>query len=308
MVLKLLNEKNEFSFNFCNHKFAFCNLIFNPKHILLSHSFYSEDHGALQSLCKYWLEPTIRTYRNILSFLWKLSDGLRGYFFRSHLQRIAAELHIDLQIEDIEYYIKDKEEITRLNAFAVVCHRAGDLIDISKENPFSLIKQFLWFNANAATVLMREGIIKYFKILISNILKMISTEVDCPQSIYDFMEWLHEYFLDCFEIGSCYQRKILALSLYKILLSFTNQHSQKNCARHGECFRYITVIDKHLKTSHSWKFTNRENLFILLRLVLDSALDVRQLAGILILEHFEKDTLSIAEKQVRNLRYVLYLN
>nr|XP_012228384.1 PREDICTED: uncharacterized protein LOC105675675 isoform X2 [Linepithema humile] len=257
-----------------------------------------EDHGALQSLCKYWLEPTIKMYRDFLPLLWKLSNQLQGYFFRSYLQRIAAELHIDLQVDDIENYMKDKEEIIRLNAFAVVCHCAGDLIDINKENPFSLIKQFLWFNANAATVFMREGIIKYFKTFISSILKMISTEADCPQSIYEFMEWLHEYFLDCFEIGSCYQRKILALNLYKTLLSFMNQHSQKNCARHGECLRCITVIDKHLKTSHSWRFTNKESLFILLRLVLDSALDVTQLATTLILEYFEKDILSITEKQV----------
>lgn len=212
---------------------------------------------------------------------------------------MAAELHIDLPIDAVEYYIKDEEETTRLNAFAVVCHRAGS-IDINEENPFSLIKQFLWFNANAATILMRDGIIKYFKLFVSNILKMISTKVDCPRSIYEFMEWLHEYFLDCFEIGSCYQRKILALNLYRTLLSFTSEHSPKNCARHGECLRHVAVIDKHLKTSHSWKFTSKESSFALLRLVLDSALDVRQLATTLTLEYFEKDILSVTEKQVRN--------
>jgi len=246
-------------------------------------------------------------HRNILPFLWELCDDTEGYFFRSHLQRMAAKIHVELpQTHEIEYYINDKEEIIRLNAFAVFCYRVVELIDINKADSFLLIKQFLWFNANTATILMREGIIKYFRILCSNILKAINVKADCAQSISKFMEWLQEYFLDCFEIGSCYQRKILALNLYRILLSFTNKSSHKSYT-HKECLHYVTAIDKYLKTTGTSKFINKESLFLLLRLVLDSAIDVRQLAATLILEYFGKDALSITEKHVRNLLYVYTL-
>ncbi|KAL6439385.1 hypothetical protein ACFW04_003912 [Cataglyphis niger] len=259
-----------------------------------------EDHNALQSLYKYWLEPTIEMHRNVLRFLWELCDDLQGYFFHSHLQRTAAKLHIELpKMHEIDHYINDKEEIVRLNAFAILCYRAANLIDIANDmDPFFQIKQFLWFNANVTTIFMREGIMKYFRTLCSNILKVISIKAADVQSISGFMKWLHEYFLDCFEIGSCYQRKILALNLYKILLSFTNGNSHESCAHHGECLRYVTAIDKHLKITNSWKFTNKESLFLLLRLVLDSALDIKQLATSLILEYFEKDVLSATEKLV----------
>lgn len=259
-----------------------------------------EDHNALQSLFKCWLEPTIEMHRNILPFLWELCSDLQGYFFRSHLQRAAAKLRKELpEMHEIDRYINDKEEIVRLNAFAVLCYRAVDLIDIENEkDPFFRIKQFLWFNANAATIFMREGIMKYFRILCSNILKMISIKAADVHSISEFMEWLHEYFLDCFEIGSCYQRKIFALNLYRILLSFTNGDSHESCAHHRECLHYITTIDKHLKTTNSWKFTDKENLFLLLRLILDSALDIKKLATALILEYFGKDVLSAMEKCV----------
>jgi len=244
-------------------------------------------------------------HRNILPFLWELCDDTEGYFFRSHLQRLAAKIHIELpQTHEIEHYINDKEEIIRLNAFAVLCYRVVELIDINKTDSFLLIKQFLWFNANTAMILMREEIIKYFRILCSNILKAISVKADCAQSISKFIEWLQEYFLDCFEIGSCYQRKILALNLYRILLSFTNKSSHKSYTHHKEYLHYVTAIDKYLKSTGNWKFTNKESLFLLLRLVLDSALDVRQLAATLILEYFGKDALSITEKRVRNLLYV----
>lgn len=242
-------------------------------------------------------------HRNVLPFLWELCGDLQGYFFRSHLQRAAAKLRIELpKMDKIDHYINDKEEIVRLNAFAVLCYRAVNLIDIENDmDPFFQIKRFLWFNANAATIFMREGIIKYFRILCSNILKVISIKAADVQSISKFMKWLYEYFLDCFEIGSCYQRKILALNLYRILLSFTNGNSHESCTHHGECLRYVTAIDKYLKTTNSWKFTDKDNLFLLLRLVLDSALDIRQLATGLILEYFEKDVLSATEKRVRNL-------
>lgn len=214
---------------------------------------------------------------------------------------MAAKLCLyEPRMHEIDYYItNDKEEIIRLNAFAVLCYRAADIGN--RINPFVQIKQFLWFNANAATIFMREGIMKYFRILCSNILKVINIKSADVQSISEFMEWLYEYFLDCFEIGSCYQRKILALNLYKILLSFTNENSRENYAHYKDRLRYVTVIDKHLKTTNSWKFTNKESLFMLLRLVLDSTVDIRQLATALILEHFEKDILSATEKCVRNL-------
>lgn len=250
-------------------------------------------------------------HRNILPFLWELCGDSQGYFFRSHLQRMAAKIHIELpQTYEINY-LNDKEEIIRLNIFAVLCYRAIELIDINKDDPFLLIKQFLWFNANTATILMREGIIKYFKILCSNILKAISIKANYMRSIFEFMKWLHEYFLDCFEIGSCYQRKILALNLYRTLLFFTNKNLQ-SYTRHKECLQYIAVFDKYLKNTDSWRFTNKESLFLLLRLVLDSALDVRQLAAILILEYFKNDALSIMEKRVRKLllyycTHMLYL-
>lgn len=242
-------------------------------------------------------------HRNILLSLWELCGDLQEYFFRSHLQRMAAKLRIKLpRMHEIDHYINDKEEIVRLNAFAVLCYRAIDLTDIGNDiDPFFQIKQFLWFNANTATIFMREGIMKYFKILCSNILKVNSNKAANVQSISEFMEWLYEYFLDCFEIGSCYQRKILALNLYKILLSFTNGNSHESCVHYKDRLRYVTMIDKHLKTTNNWKFTDKESLFLLLRLVLDSAVDIRQLATALILEYFEKDVLSATEKRVRNL-------
>ncbi|XP_020289148.1 uncharacterized protein LOC109857328 isoform X2 [Pseudomyrmex gracilis] len=242
-----------------------------------------KNRNALQSLVMLWLEPTIKKNKHILLFLWDICKNTQGYFFRSHVLRMAAKYYVNIlyEMHEIERYAKDKDEIVRLNAFVVLCYRVVDLFYINEADPLILIKQFLWFNANTASNFVRKEMIKYFEICCSKIFKLSNFESDHTESVCKFMDWLHEYFLDCFEIGSCYQRKILALNLYRTLLSFTHTNSEQN-----------------LKITDNWKFTEKKYLFVLLRLVLDSALDIRQLATTLILQYFEKDVLSPTEKRV----------
>ncbi|EFN80006.1 Thyroid adenoma-associated protein [Harpegnathos saltator] len=259
-----------------------------------------EDFDALHSLLKYWLDPTIDTHKDTFTFLWELRTESQDCYFHSHLLMTAARLNILLpQMCDIDRYINDRREITRMNAFAALCYRdrPDKIFGDNQTNPFIQIKRFLWFNANVSSVLMREHIVKYFKILYSNILRTIYARAKCARSIREFTKWLHEFFMDCFEIGSCYQRKILALKLYTALLSFTRRDSYKNCD-YGEYLRNIATIDKYLIVTDNWRFTNEESLSALLRLVLDSTLDIRQLATDLILKYFKKDILPDADKVI----------
>lgn len=239
-------------------------------------------------------------HRDVFAFLWKLRTDSQDCYFHSYLLMTAARLNIPLpQTFDFDRLINDSKETTRANAFAALCYRAVDHPIDDNPDPFFRIKQFLWFNANASSVFMREHMVKYVKMLYSNILRTISVKADCAESISEFTKWLHEFLLDCLEIGSCYQRKILALKLYAVLLGYTSRDSYKNCA-YSEYLRNITAINKHLVATNTWKFTNKESLFALLRLVLDSTLDIRQLAADLILKYFERDVLSTADKNVRN--------
>lgn len=193
---------------------------------------------------------------------------------------MACEIHVDLpQQASIECYINHNNEIVRLNGFAINCYQVTKLYNKNRDQFFT-IRSFLWHNANSTTVYMRDGIVKYFKIFYANILKMCDNNQDCIHDVFYITHWLHEFFLDCFEIGSCYQRKILGLNLYKATLSFMDGHA-------------INKLNKN------WKFTNKRSLFILLRLVLDSTLDVKQLTTSIILNYFDKNILSDAEKQVR---------
>nr|XP_033188778.1 uncharacterized protein LOC117156129 isoform X2 [Bombus vancouverensis nearcticus] len=256
----------------------------------------NENHNALQLLYKHWLEPVVKKYRNLLPYLWNLITDIREHFLRSHLQKLACEMHIDLpQQARIECYINHNKEIIRLNGFAINCYQITRLYNENRDQFFT-VQHFLWHNANSTTVYMRDGIVKYFKIFYTNVLKMCDNNSNSIQDVYHITHWLHEFFLDCFEIGSCYQRKILGLNLYRAMLSFTNGFvTNKSNVENVLC---ISLLEKHLIITGNWKFTNRRSLFILLRLVLDSALDVKQLAASIILNYFNKDILSHVEKQI----------
>lgn len=199
-------------------------------------------------------------------------EDIKGHFLRSNLQRMSNEMHIVLpQQARIECYINHKNETVRLNGFAINCYQVINLYNECKDQ-FFMIKSFLWYNANSTSVCMRDGIIKYFQIFYANIIKMRDINYETINDVQYIIHWLHEFLLDCFEIGSCYQRKIFGLNLYRIVLS---------------------------NTTEDLNFTNKESLFALLTLVLDSAFDIKQLASSIILDYFDKNILSSLEKQVR---------
>ncbi|KAI4495454.1 hypothetical protein M0802_008668 [Mischocyttarus mexicanus] len=107
-----------------------------------------KNYNALKSLCKYWLEPTIAKYQNIILHLWELCKDLATPFFHSNLQRIANEMYVTFpQDIDIISYIRHKDEDIRLNGFAIYCYQFSKSYNKDQINDIIIIKQFLWYNA-----------------------------------------------------------------------------------------------------------------------------------------------------------------
>ncbi|KOC70581.1 Thyroid adenoma-associated protein like protein [Habropoda laboriosa] len=252
----------------------------------------NENYDALQLLWKHWLKPVVKKYRNILPYLWELTRDIKTHFIRSHLQKIACEMHIVLpQQASVECYIYRSNKIVRLNGFAINCYEAINIYNENKDRFFT-IRNFLWHNANSTTVYMRDRIVKYFKVFYANVLKMCDSRTDCIHDVYYITYWLHEFLLDCFELGSCYQRNILGINLYEAILSFTDGHviNKSNNMEN-------TLIEKHLKTTDNWKFTNKRSLIVLITLALNSTLDVKRIAISVILKYFDKNILSDMDKR-----------
>ncbi|KAI4477006.1 hypothetical protein M0804_013186 [Polistes exclamans] len=255
-----------------------------------------QNYNALKSLCKYWLEPTIAKYKNIILHLWELCKDLAAPCFHSYLQRITSEMYITFpQDIDIISYIRHKNEVIRLNGFAIYCYQFSKLLNEDQINNSIIIKQFLWYNANTTSIFLRDEITKYFKIFYTSALKI--SENACYNQTREIMDWLHTFLLDCFEPGSSYQRKILGLNLYKIVLFVTDTYSCKHPIK-KEHDSLIILDNKCVKKDIMCKFTNKTFLLVLLKLIQNSAFDIKQISTYIIINYFEKDVLTNIEKKV----------
>lgn len=259
---------------------------------------------AIQLLCTQWLEPTIRKHHSILPLLWEMSEE-RDFLFRSHMKRIASQIGFDLPKRHAYVYIGDLshcDEDIRINTFAALCHTQICLRTDNLDEYFSLVKHFLIYNASCSSTYVRRGVIKYFKIFFSNLLKSCNSEECYDEKVFRVFNWMYEYLLDCFEIGSCYQRKILGIKLYEIILFYTNERNisdeVKNDPRYRDDLKNGFKAKTKLLDFGEWIFTNKKSLLWLLKLILDPATDVREVSEAIIIDHFQKNSLNESEKKV----------
>ncbi|XP_014235678.1 uncharacterized protein LOC106658298 [Trichogramma pretiosum] len=253
---------------------------------------------ALQSLCKLWIKPILNKHRDLLDFLLRCCDD-KSVVYQSYLLRFSAGFGlppIRLKLANNVTFLDHEEEVVRLNAFAANCCRSAVSVDdTDMANIIKTIQHFLFFNATADTTYLREGTIDHFKIFLISLLKKTSV---CRDSLVTpFLGWLHEFFIDCFEIGSCYQRKILGLQLYKATLMFL--HGDVGISKdpnHKEAAKSGVQLQTHMKDTGQWRFTDRETISLLLKLILDPASDVKNLATDLVVTYFSADVITIGEK------------
>ncbi|XP_046749055.1 uncharacterized protein LOC124412899 [Diprion similis] len=257
---------------------------------------------ALHWLCTQWLEPTVKKNPTILSFLWDLSKNTHNILFRSHLERIFSQTRKLQGVGTVHTLIDHCDEYLRLNSFAIHCQKLICFQNDNVENHFLVIKHFLFYNATSNSTFLRRGIIKYFKIFLSNLLKSCFTQQHYNINVFPIFYWLHQFFLDCFEIGSCYQRKVLGVKLYEIILFYMNEREISNelinDPRHRDDLRNGFKMKQQLETLGKWTFTNKLSLLWLLKLILDPATDVREISAQIILEHFQRSSLNDSELKI----------
>lgn len=250
--------------------------------------------------------------RDLLAFLSDCSSREHGcdqsLLYQSHLLRISKKYGIpfslDSQLNSELVLLEHENEFVRLNAFAAHCYDAEpDAASIAA------VKHFLYYNATVDTGYLRQGTLNYFRILLSNLLKTAASATKSTTNAIEFLAWLHEFLLDCFEIGSCYQRKIFGLELYKASLDFLNNDRCNKDAvlllskdpKFKEAMRYGPLLRRQMQedgTIGCCNFTDKQSLVLLFKLVLDTEIDIKELAAALIVDFFDPHIITDSEKLV----------
>lgn len=267
--------------------------------------FNRKELAAITLLWEQWMKPTIQKFPYIFEYLWSHGsmEGLQlsqSFLARMGDQRALQRIYDDESFSRIlDSRIVDISETTRLNAFALIA-RNNNWIG---PDPFGMVKKFLYFNANASTIFMRKGIIENFKIFFAKVIKISDGNELLNVEVRELIDWLYKFFLDCCEIGSSYQRKILGLSLYGVILNFTLDDSVDGVSTRGTKFvatlKSANALRRRMIEEGNWKLNEHESAMLLMRLVLDQADDVRDKAASILIRYFDPHVFSSSEKKVK---------
>ncbi|XP_074101344.1 uncharacterized protein LOC141528942 [Cotesia typhae] len=250
--------------------------------------------NPLKILWEFWMRPTLHRFNSIIiPLLWARFCAKNMIVCQSYLARKAGELgrswaelnsknlkiNSENQFNVVQWtcsefnpvppIINDQRDCVKLNIFGIQCHKNNSYGDI---NSYELIKHFLYFNINACSVLLRKGILDSFETLLRNTLQSLS------QEDIDFVGWLDYLILDCFEPGSCYQRKIMGLKLYGIILKSIKKLSDSLLTQQ---------MHNIIQSLH-----NKYHLFILFKLCLDPIDEIRNVSSNIIDNYFDLSVLT----------------
>jgi hypothetical protein len=236
--------------------------------------------------------------------------------------------------------IQHSNETIRAEAFAVVCVSSKTCIMPSLKE-FEFVQMFLLENVNVDSSSLRQAILNSFTLFLTRIhnsclheLKVKhgtqipkqshtngktfhsnsngNEEVDIgwiTQNI-QFFNWLHNFLISNLEPGTNYQRKILSLQLYMLVLSYFNEPPEWAKTSPGIRKKQLAVEgEKDLPYAlklEQWPFKSESSYNTLLSSVLDSTDDIREAAGSILIKYFCFKESDIEENKYL-LKYALQL-
>ncbi|XP_063978328.1 uncharacterized protein LOC135163089 [Diachasmimorpha longicaudata] len=219
------------------------NIFYKTAHPIVKTWEEGNNLNALQLFWDLWVRPTLLKFSPSLFFeLWAYLFKDEMIVSQSFFVKLAAEKSIGLTsllespiIESVSGaknvwinhsgfppVLTDARECVRLNAFAIYCRGTKSKEREVNAQDYEICERFLYFNARAASIGFRKGLLDSFKKFIGRISSRPPKKEDL-----DFSEHLHDFILNGFEVGSCYQRKIIALNLYSIISENARKHDKK---------------------------------------------------------------------------------
>jgi len=231
-------------------------------------------------------------------------------------------------------------EAVRAEAFAVVC-MSSKTSNVPSLKEFELVKTFLLENVNTDSASLRQAILNAFTLFLTRLCDSSVRELKLEESTQNpkqcvmnmkgivsnsegskeinvtgilqnihFLNWLHHFLIHNLEPGANYQRKVLSLQLYKLVLSYFSEPSEgtkeSSRLRRKELTLEGDKVMKYALKLGKWPFNSESSHKTLLSCVLDSTDDIRETAGSILMEYFgfkEPDT----EENKHLLEYALQL-
>jgi hypothetical protein len=197
-------------------------------------------------------------------------------------------------------------EAVRSEAFAVVCMSSKPSI-IPSLREVEMVRMFLLENVSSDSASLRREIVKSFDLFLTRICDSSIHALEVEQSTQNskqskevdvsgisqniqFLNWVHNFLISNLEPGTNYQRRILSLQLYLLILSYFSEPSgltKKGCAlrKKGMTLEGKKVME-YAVTLGQWPYISESSYKTILSCILDPTDDIREVAGLILMEHF----------------------
>jgi len=206
--------------------------------------------------------------------------------------------------------MRHSSEAVRSKAFAVVCMSSKSSILPSLEE-FEMVQMFLVENINSDSAPLREEILRSFALFLTRICDSSVHAIEVEQGTHNskrnkemvvswisqnirFLNWIHNFLISNLEPGTNYQRRVLSLQLYLLILSYFTElpdltKTSSGLRKKGTAVEGKKVME-YAVTLGQWPFISEGSQKAVLSCVLDSSDDIRETAGLILMRYFCFDT------------------
>jgi len=302
-----------------------------------------------QNALNYWIPSTLKKFPLLLNCLLdQLIDTSQSSGFENSVFSVISLLKLgqkggllfnkwdeNFSISSFKYLdflnfmrsaMRHSSEAVRSKAFTVVCMSCKSCIIPSLEE-FEMVQIFLVENVNTDSASLREEILKSFALFLTRICDSSVHAIEVEQGAHNskqneemgvswisqsiqFLNWIHNFLISNLEPGTNYQRRVLSLQLYMLILSYFTE--LPDLTKTGTALRKKgTAVEgkkvmEYALTLGQWPFVSEGSQKAILSCVLDSSDDIREAAGLILMKYFSFDK-SDAEGHKPLLDYALQL-
>jgi len=302
-----------------------------------------------QNTLNYWIPSTLKKFPQLLNCLLdQLIDASQSVGFENAAFAVISLLKLgqkgglllnkwedNFSISSFKYLdflnfmksaMRHSSEAVRSKAFAVVCMSSKSCIVPSLEE-FEMVQMFLVENVNSDSASLREEILRSFTLFLTRIRDSSVHALEVEQGTQHsrrnkemgvsrisqnirFLNWIHNFLISNLEPGTNYQRRVLSLQLYLLILSYFTElpdatKTSSALRKKGTAVEGKKVMQYAL-TLGQWPFVSEGSQKAILSCVLDSSDDIRETAGLILMKYFNFDK-SNAEGYKPLLDYALQL-
>jgi hypothetical protein len=285
-----------------------------------------------QNAFNYWIPSTLKKFPQLLnSLLDQLIDTSQSSSFENAMFSVISLLKLgqkggllfnkwdeNFSISSFKYLeflnfmnsaMRHSSEAVRSEAFAVVCMSSKSYI-IPSLKELEMVQMFLLENVNNDSPSLREAILKSFAVFLTRIRDSSVHALEVEQNTLNskqkkemdvsvisqniqFLNWMHNFLISNLEPGTNYQRRVLSLQLYLLILSYFSEPPELikksfTLRKKGTALEGKKVMEYAL-TLGQWPFISEGSHKTILSCVLDSSDDVRETAGLILMEYFSFD-------------------